>query len=59
MITTVDESLFEEPMFLFSSFVKYITLLKKIKFGRTKILDPISIKNEEIDESNELLNNLM
>jgi len=59
MITIVDQSLLEEPMFLFSSFVKYITLLKKIKFGRTKILDPISIKNEEINESNELLNNLM
>ena len=59
MVTVVDQSLFEEPMFLFSSFVKYITLLKKIKFGRTKILDPIRIKNEKINESNELLNNLM
>jgi len=62
MIITVDQSLLEEPMFLFSSFVKYITLLKKIKFGRTKILDQISIKSDEINESNEsneLLNNLM
>lgn len=61
MVTIVDQSLLEEPMFLFSSFVKYITLLKKIKFGRTKILNPIRIKNEEINESNEsneLLNNL-
>ena len=61
MVTIVDQSLLEEPMFLFSSFVKYITLLKKIKFGRTKILDPIRIKKEETNESksNELLNNLM
>ena len=61
MIIIVDQSLLEEPMFLFSSFVKYITLLKKIKFGRTKILDPIRIKKEETNESksNELLNNLM
>ena len=62
MIIIVDKSLLEEPMFLFSSFIKYITLLKKIKFGRTKILDQISIKSDEIDESNEsneLLNNLM
>ena len=62
MIIIVDQSLLEEPMFLFSSFIKYITLLKKIKFGRTKILDQISIKSDEIDESNEsneLLNNLM
>ena len=59
MVTIVDQSLLEEPMFLFSSFVKYITLLKKIKFGRTKILDKINIKNDEINESNELLNNLM
>jgi len=62
MIITVDQSLLEEPMFLFSSFIKYITLLKKIKFGRTKILDQISIKSDEINESNEsneLLNNLM
>ena len=62
MIIIVDKSLLEEPMFLFSSFIKYITLLKKIKFGRTKILDQISIKSDEINESNEsneLLNNLM
>ena len=62
MIIIVDQSLLEEPMFLFSSFIKYITLLKKIKFGRTKILDQISIKSDEINESNEsneLLNNLM
>ena len=65
MIISVDQSLLEEPMFLFSSFIKYITLLKKIKFGRTKILDQISIKSDEINESNEsnesneLLNNLM
>ena len=29
MITLVDESILQEPMFLFSSFVKYLTLLKK------------------------------